>query len=345
MQPIDVQSAGVTDTGKVRSDNQDQFLVAELNTSLNVRSGGLQCAAGSRLFGGPRGYLFMVADGMGGHRGGSEASSFAVQYCANSMLNGSCWFDREDDASEEAFIEHLKSIFENAHRAIEERSKTAEAFHGMGTTLTMSYVDWPQMFVVHAGDTRCYLFRNNELQLITRDHTVANEMMRKGQLAPEDMERSHWSNVLVNALGAGAENVVPDCYQVDLQKNDSILMCSDGLNKHVSDIQICRGLSDAKGPQNVCELLVEMAKQGGGSDNITVVMATFHAQPSHRMQMFMSPPVGDAMMQDVEIPATEMDTCDLENTPLGAATAETNGEQGDGKETLDFSDYVNPDTL
>jgi PPM family protein phosphatase len=344
MQPIDVQSSGITDTGKVRTDNQDHFLIAELNTSLSVRSGVLPCASGSRLFGGPRGHLFLVADGMGGHRGGSEASSFAVQYCANSMLNGSCWYDREDDGSDKAFFEHLTSIFENAHRAIEERSKTAEAFHGMGTTLTMAYVDWPQMFVVHAGDTRCYLFRKNELQLITRDHTVANEMIRKGQLAPEDLERSHWSNVLVNALGAGAESVVPDCTKVDLQRNDSILMCSDGLNKHVSDVQIRRVLLDAKGPQNVCEELVALAKQGGGSDNITVVMATFHTQQNHRMQMFMSPPGKEAIVQDVETPATELDTCDLEGTPLGSTTSETDEDHG-VRETLDFNDYVNPDTL
>jgi protein phosphatase len=276
---------------------------------------------------------------MGGHRGGSEASSFAVQYCANAMLNGACWYDRDDDASEEAFFEHLKSIFENAHRAIEERSKTVEALHGMGTTLTMAYVDWPQMFVVHAGDTRCYLFRNDELQLITRDHTVANEMMRKGQLAPEDMERSHWSNVLVNALGAGADNVVPDCIKVDLQKNDSILMCSDGLNKHVSDIQIRRTLLDAIGPERTCEELVSLAKQGGGSDNITVLMATFHAQPNHRMQLFMSPPGKEAIVQDLETPATELDTCDLDESKLGTAELDLrDAERGDGKETVDFGD-------
>jgi len=336
MQPIDVQSAGITDIGKVRTENQDQFLIAELNASLSIRSGGMQCVAGSRLFGGPKGHLFLVADGMGGHRGGSEASNFAVQYCANAMLNGSCWYDRDDDASDEAFFEHLKSILENAHRAIEERSKSADAFHGMGTTLTMAYVDWPQMFVVHAGDTRCYLFRKDELQLITRDHTVANEMMRKGQLAPEDLERSHWSNVLVNALGAGAENVVPDGYKVDLQKNDSILMCSDGLNKHVSDIQIRRALLDATGPQNACEVLVALAKQGGGSDNITAVVATFHAQPNHRMQMFMAPPGKEAMVQDVDTPETELDTCDLESMQSEVATTETGEEKSDGKETVDF---------
>ena len=333
MKPIEVQSAGISDTGKLRADNQDQFLGAELTRSLSIQSGSMEFDDGARLVGGSLGHLFVVADGMGGHRSGSEASKFVVQYCANSILNSTRGLLQIEPSKEDSFGEDLKCMLTNAHRAIEERSKTNNDFEGMGTTLTLAYVAWPRIFIVHAGDTRCYLLRNGELKLVTRDHTVANEMILRGHLAPEELERSQWSNVLVNALGAGAASVFPDLHKFDLQSGDSILLCSDGLNKHVSNFQIHKTLLDAVDPQSACEELVRLANQAGGSDNITVIAARFLAPqaPNNRMQLVLSLPSNQIVLQDLEISESELDTCDDKPEIGNKSYAET-----DAKDTIDF---------
>jgi protein phosphatase len=217
----------------VRADNQDQFFVGELTRSMRVQSGSIDVLPFSRLFGDTLGHLFLVADGMGGHQGGSHASTLAIQFFVASILNSVRWLVRLDAVSEVSFTDDLKTMLQRAHREMQAQSKTTDSLAGMGTTLTMAYVVWPRMIVVHAGDTRCYIFRDGNLRLITRDHTVANQMMRMGQLDPESIERSPWSNVLVNALGAGAPDVFADIYKADLRPGDTILLCSDGLNKHV----------------------------------------------------------------------------------------------------------------
>ena len=326
MKLIEVQSAGISDTGKLRTDNQDHFLVAELTRSMTIRSGSMEYEHGARLVGGSLGYLFVVADGMGGHRNGSEASKFAVQYCANAILNSTGGLLQIERSNEDSFGEDLKSMLTNAHRAIEEQSKTNDDFKGMGTTLTLAYVAWPRIFIVHAGDTRCYLLRNSELKLVTRDHTVANEMIQRGHLAPDELERSHWSNVLVNALGAGAAGVFPELYQFDLQLGDSILLCSDGLNKHVSHFQILKALLDANHPRSACEELVTLAKQGGGTDNITVIAARFLAPqaPNNRMQLVLSLPSNQIVLQDLEILESELDTC-AEEPAIGNTSNDSSG--------------------
>ncbi len=341
MKTIEVRSAGITDTGKLRMDNQDHFLVVELSRGMKVLSGAGRFEAQARLAGAPKGHLFIVADGMGGHRGGSEASSFAVEYCANAILNNVSWMDKSEASNEDEFVEDLKLMLENAHRAVEVQSQNNLDCAGMGTTLTLAYVTWPRMIVVHAGDTRCYLLRKGKLQLVTRDHTVANEMMQKGQLAPEEMERSQWSNVLVNALGAGASSVTPDIYKLDLHRDDAILLCSDGLNKHVSDLQIKQTLNHVHNPQSACEMLVSMAKQGGGTDNITVVLAQFFApQPQrNRLQLILSRPSEELLLQDLEMTASELDTQSME---ADTQCSEGNDiDDGDGqanlKDTCDFT--------
>ncbi len=337
MKTIEVRSAGITDVGKLRTDNQDYFLVAELNRSMKIRSGAGRFDANSRLFGAPVAHVFVVADGMGGHRGGSEASSFASEFCANSILNSIRWRDLTDDSSDDGFVEDLKSMLEHAHRAIELQSQHNSVCAGMGTTLTLAYVAWPKMYVVHAGDTRCYLLRNGELQLVTRDHTVANEMIQKGQLSPADVERSQWSNVLVNALGAGATSVSPDIYKLDLNRNDSIMLCSDGLNKHVADFQIRKTLSQAANPQTACEELVSMAKQGGGTDNITVIIANFGTSSTreNRMPLILSRTSEELVLQDLDLPASELDTHDDETDfNTGSKDVESHSSLRD---TWDFS--------
>ena len=340
MKRIEVQSAGLTDAGLVRADNQDQFFVADLTRGLLVQSGSLDAAKKSRLFGSPMGHLFFVADGMGGHRAGSEASMLAIKYFVNAILNSPRWLLQVPPSSEANFVDDLKGILLDAHKAIQKQSASDPQYEGMGTTFTMVYVVWPKMFIVHAGDTRCYVMRAGELRLITNDHTVANQMMRAGRLDPQSIERSPWSNVLVNALGAGANEVFAEMHTLDLLLGDTLLLCSDGLNKHVTDFQIRQNLLAFIDPDTACEKLIQYAKQGGGSDNITVVVARF-TEPrlqSGRMQIIASHSSDEYVLQDIEIPESDLDT-----------SVETDGSvasqsSGDTKETAEFGQQLDTST-
>ncbi len=339
MKHLAVQSAGSTDVGMIREDNQDQFFVAELTRSMSVKCGSLAVEPNARLFGGSLGWLYLVADGMGGHRAGSEASKLAIHYFINAILNSMRWLVQIAPDNDEAFEEDLQRMLTSAHREMESQSNAEFSLQGMGTTLTMAYVAWPRMFVVHAGDTRCYVMRQGELRLITRDHTVANQLIESGQLDPEQLERSPWSNVLVNALGAGAPEVIADIYKVELLTDDRIVLCSDGLNKHVDDHQIQQVVANASSPQAACDQLVDLARRGGGSDNITVVIAHFEELEDRtaRMQIIASRPSEERIINELSFPEEEIDThCDEPNS--GASDEyETNGDP-----TLPFEQPAKP---
>lgn len=312
MKHIEVESAGITDAGLVRTDNQDHFVVVDLTRSMLVRSSSLAVQPGSRLFGGPVGQLYLVADGMGGHRAGSEASKLAIQYFLSSILNSMSWLARIEPTDDASFAEGLKTMLFGAHRELQFQSHTQDALEGMGTTLTMAYVAWPKMYIVHAGDTRCYLLRDGLMRLITRDHTVANQMMQAGRLDPSSVERSPWSNVLINALGAGAEDIFADIYRVDLQPGDAILLCSDGLNKHADDATIRKIWMEHTTPKSICEHLMRHALHDGGTDNVTVIVSQFHKPEdlNPQMQIIATTPNEERVIHEFAISAEDIDTSD-----------------------------------
>jgi protein phosphatase len=144
---------------------------------------------------------------------------------------------------------------------------------GMGTTLTMCYIIWPMMYVVHAGDSRCYLMRGNAHEQQTRDHTVSSQLAEQGGLSPEQAESSRWSHVLYNALGAGGSNVTAEVSKVTLQLGDAIVLCTDGLYRHVKPEEIADILMRETELGDACRSLIDLANFRGGSDNITVVAA------------------------------------------------------------------------
>ncbi len=323
MKPMRVETAGMTDRGKVRTDNQDQFFVGELTRSIRTQSSSLALEAGSQLTGSPRGQLFMVADGMGGHRAGNEASGLAIQFFIATILNRVRWLVPRDDSDESMLVDDLKRMLTQAHAEIKRQSEVSSSLSGMGTTFTMAYVNWPRMYVVHAGDTRCYLHRRGGLKLLTRDHTVANQLMEAGRLDPSALERSPWSNVLINALGAGAEEVFAEITKVELLEGDRVLLCSDGLNKHVDDEAIEGVLGRWTDAHSSCEALVRMANDGGGSDNITVVLARWEPTAGNEVLPIISAmPAGEKIYKEIELPAEESETTDLES--LRISTSEFN---------------------
>jgi protein phosphatase len=145
----------------------------------------------------------------------------------------------------------------------------------MGTTLTMVYVLWPRAYVVHVGDSRCYLLRDDRLEQITRDHTVAQRFVEEGRLQPEEAENSRYSCILWNALGGGSTEVSPEVYKVSLEPEDTVLLCTDGLTKHVEDPRLQELLGGQQGNEEICHRLVDAAIDAGGTDNITAVIARF----------------------------------------------------------------------
>ena len=269
-------SAGRTDIGKKRDSNQDQFLVADLNKSMLVQSTSLNLEAQSRLYGMSHGKLLMVADGMGGHQSGNRASRMAIDLLINQLLNSMHWFSssESDETEREAgFVEDLKQLMKRAHAAIEKEGRAEVGKKGMGTTLTVAYVIWPWMYVLHAGDSRCYLLREGEMRQLTRDHTVSNQLVEQGGMTAEEANNSRWSNVLYNALGAGAAEVVPEVHKVELRPDDAILLCTDGLYRHVRDNEMRDLLETELEPFESCRSLIDLANFRGGLDNITAVVA------------------------------------------------------------------------
>lgn len=308
-----VRSAGLTHCGNVREENQDQYVIAEMSRAMMVKSSGLSMLDGTRLLGDSFATILLVADGMGGHLGGREASRSAIEYFLASILNKLTWVESVTTDNEVAFRQVLGETLTEAHRELQSFAATKPQLKDMGTTLTLAYVTWPQLYIVHAGDTRCYLYRDQNLKLITRDHTVAQQMMMSGQLKADEGERSPWSNVLVNALGAGAPDVVPDLYRMILNPDDRLLLCSDGLNKHVPDERIARELAKRSSPEETANELVKLALNGGGSDNVTVLLTDFPAAAgSSTMRTYSEVPTQQQVLKEFDREIVEIDTSDLE---------------------------------
>ncbi|REJ70079.1 MAG: serine/threonine-protein phosphatase [Planctomycetota bacterium] len=266
---------GMTDIGRVREVNEDQFLIADLIKSMRIHETSLSHDDQTRLFGDSQGKLFVVADGVSGQSGGRQASTIAIDEVLHYVLNSMRWFFRLTEDPEDDFVDDLKAAMEHCQSRFEiEMSQTPQRYR-MATTLTMGYVVWPRLYVVHAGDSRCYLFRESRLEQITNDHTMAQKYIDHGLAKPGQVEGTRWSNVLWNVLGGDSNEVRPSVYKAELRVGDTLLFCSDGLNKHVGDAEIADLLKCDASAEQLCSQLIDAANAGGGTDNITAVIALF----------------------------------------------------------------------
>jgi protein phosphatase len=273
---IVVDCFGLTDIGKVRTNNEDQFLIADLSKSMRVLQSSLPDEDRTRKFGVHHGKLLLVADGMGGVAGGEVAAGVAVHTVASYVLNTMPWFFQVQDGREKELEDELKTALEACQRSVEAAATDQPGRPPMGTTLTMAYLLWPRLYVVHAGDSRCYLARGGRMQQITRDHTIAQQMVEQGLLSPSEAEDSRWSHVLWNCIGGGTQDLSPEVYKATLQAGDTVLLCTDGLSKTVPEGRIMEILLKVGKIEEACRQLVSEAILGGGLDNITVVLARLH---------------------------------------------------------------------
>lgn len=257
---------GKTDLGRSRDHNEDTFLVADLSTGKaslmpDVRAHAL----------GPRGSLFMVADGMGGAAAGELASSMAADVIYRHM--SSAWTN-DADVTAPRFAFRLREAVELANAELFQYAAEHPDVRGMGTTVTVAGVFGTDLYLAQIGDSRGYLVRKGRAIQLTRDQSLMQRLVDAGELTEEEAERSERRNIILQALGPDAR-VRVDLSQQPLLRDDLLVMCSDGLSGLVRKDEIASLAQRYEDLATLCSTLIDLANSRGGPDNITVVAARF----------------------------------------------------------------------
>jgi len=208
----------------------------------------------------------IVADGMGGHRAGDVASSLAVDSLVQSLQAWGHTASAADAATK------LSGIVKQANKVVFDTASLNDRYHNMGTTVVMALIREDAALLGHIGDSRAYRLRGGQLELLTEDHTLVNELTKSGQLTPQEAAHHPRRNVLTRALGTDRE-VDADVQLIDWQNGDVMLLCSDGLSGLVEDSEVQAALErPGTGLEQRADELIELALAAGGDDNITVVL-------------------------------------------------------------------------
>jgi serine/threonine protein phosphatase PrpC len=282
---VSVEVGAESDVGKVRTQNEDHYLVAKLAKSMRICRTSLPEDWSTR-FADEEGHLMVVADGMGGAVGGERASRLAVETIEGFVLNVIHWFlhlggppapgaEETIEGNEVPIVRELRKAFERADATVIARAQAEPRLQGMGTTLTMAYSVGTEMFLVHAGDSRAYLYRDGELRQITDDHTLVEMLVGEGVITREAARTHARRNVVTNVVGGPNQGVHTEVHRLEILDGDVLLLCSDGLTEPVDDSQIAGVLARHRDPEYACRRLVELAVQGGAPDNVTAVVARY----------------------------------------------------------------------
>jgi protein phosphatase len=279
---ISADVAAFSHVGNVREQNEDSYAVFRMGRFLErVASNIPEDALGSHRE--DSGWLMAVADGLGGHSAGEVASRTALTAFMQLILRSPRWALRLDDpATREsditALFKRARSYLAGVHDALRARAASDAELEGMGTTLTTAYSVGNDLFVVHVGDSRAYLLRGGKLRRITRDHTLAQSYADQGLIPQAEVESHELGHVLTRAMGAGDSHPESEIHHLDLQHDDRVLLCSDGLTRCVPESDITSLLSAFSDSAGACRALVDRALALGGTDNITAVVARYRVR-------------------------------------------------------------------
>ena len=246
-----VEFSALTDTGIKRTNNEDSFLVMESKN------------------------LYAVADGMGGHSSGEIASKIAVETISDFFRNSeisedSTWpYAYDDNISFEG--NKLKTAVAVANEKIQEYASEHPESRGMGTTVVAVLVLDSRLILCHVGDSRCYLLRDGKLSLVTSDHSWVNEQVKLGFMTEEEAQKHPFRNVITKALGTKCE-ATAEINETEGRSGDLLLLCTDGLNSMIPDIEIAKIVSKDTGLDEKARSLIDAANNAGGEDNITLVL-------------------------------------------------------------------------
>lgn len=261
---------GVTHVGAIRTVNQDNFLIASIRRKVEAHLTSLPTLERLPLEAERVAFLAMVADGVGGGPMGEAASRFAVEAVTQYVIQCIRLTAIGDGGGTSDFPRALENAAREVHLELLRQTEHDPSLGGMATTLTLWIGMWPRSYILQVGDSRCYILRDGELTQLSRDQTMAQDLIDSGILSRTDAYRTRWVNVLSSAIG-GSQNspVVSYLHQV---WGTVGLLCSDGLTKHVSDDRIRERLRTMTSAKQVCNDLLQDALDGGGTDNITVVV-------------------------------------------------------------------------
>jgi PPM family protein phosphatase len=276
---VRVDVAGATDTGKVRQKNEDQYLIASLRRVIEIEESSIPTEGRLEFARGATALLLLVADGVGGNKGGREASSRTLDTIVRYVAGSSVFFSNLGEESHRALLHDLALSVQWSHAAVRNEAASRTSLESMATTLTMAFALWPKVYVVQVGDSRCYHLRGATLTQVTRDQTVAQDMVDQGLLPASAAERSPLSHILSQAVGgSSASEIWPTIVSLDLEAGDILLLCTDGLTKHVAEPRIAELVGRAGSASEACAALVDAALTDGGSDNVTMVVARVLAE-------------------------------------------------------------------
>ena len=257
-----IEVFGLTDVGTKREANEDNFLCLDLSRTPIAAE---------------EDFLFLaVADGIGGHLGGATASSMAVQAVRENIRNR-----LEEGAGPLVFRSLLEESFHSANQRIFEKASRENEFFGMGTTLVAAVLRGGKAFIANVGDSRAYHIRRGEISRISRDHSWAEEQRRMNGLSEQDILRSPYKNMITRSLGFGPD-VEVDHFQLELDDEDYLLLCTDGLYGMLDDKTILKIFRKRKTPMDICRQLIRSANHMNSDDNVTAVVAHWRGIPSKK---------------------------------------------------------------
>jgi protein phosphatase len=268
---VRVEFGALSHKGLVREDNEDHYLVVRRRRARDVLLSNLPVERFHQAK--QEAYSLVVADGMGGQAFGKLASCLTLLAGWDLGSDEIKWPIKINRRESDELAQKAAVLFSLLDRALLSAAKARPQLSGMGTTLTICYTTGPELFVLHAGDSRAYLYRGGALRRLTRDHTLAQEMIDAGIAEPESDAEMSQRHVLTNWVGGG--NVAVQVAHHQLAHGDRLLLCTDGLTSLVSEIEIATLLDAHPRPDDACRALVERALDYGGFDNITVVLASY----------------------------------------------------------------------
>jgi protein phosphatase len=263
---VKVSVFGKTDVGRTRDHNEDTFLVADLSR----KTASLQPDVRDHVIG-PRGSLFMVADGMGGAAAGEVASRMAADLVFTHL--STVWAD-DPDGSAQRFAFRMREAVELANSRIHAYAREHPEVKGMGTTATVAGVYGSELYLAQVGDSRAYLVRGGQAIQLTKDQSLMQRLVEAGELTEEEAEQSERRNIILQALGPDPRVKVDLTYQ-PLRRGDVLILCSDGLSGQVKKEEMAQLVRDIPDLVQLCARLIDLANARGGPDNITVVCARF----------------------------------------------------------------------